>query len=54
MKATAVNIVFLHCTERLGTAAKETNALSTQTAVAQQKLATYTKTSTIDRSIIEN
>jgi len=42
MKATAVNIIFLHCTESLATAAKDTNTLSSQTAVAQQKLATYT------------
>jgi len=42
MKATAVNIIFLHCTESLATAAKQTNILSSQTAVAQQKLATYT------------
>jgi len=42
MKATAVNITFLLLTESPATAAKETNILSSQTAVAQQKLATYT------------
>jgi len=42
MKAKAVNIIFLHRTESLATAAKETNTLSSQTVVAQQKLATYT------------